>query len=178
MHLHVGDGGKVERHAAPAAADLEHALAGLEQELGRDVALLGGLRLLERLVAGGEVGAGILHVPVEPQAVEGVAEVVMVRDVLPRPAARVVLGGEAGRLAGREEQPLDRRACRCSRLPSAMARRSAAFPPSGPSSTTRPPSMKASAVASSGLSGIFQSSRGSVIRTVTSGPCPSPKLAS
>ena len=41
---------QVERHAAPAAADVEHALPRLQVELGGDVRLLVGLRLLEAVV--------------------------------------------------------------------------------------------------------------------------------
>ena len=46
-HVHVGDAVEVERHAAPAAADVEHLLSGLQVELGGDVRLLVLLRLLE-----------------------------------------------------------------------------------------------------------------------------------
>ena len=55
-------------------ADVEHALPGLEQQLGRDVPLLVELRLLERLVAGLEVGAGILAVAIEEEVVELVVD--------------------------------------------------------------------------------------------------------
>ena len=41
---------------APARADVQHAHAGLEQELRHDVALLFLLRFLERLGAGVEIG--------------------------------------------------------------------------------------------------------------------------
>ena len=43
----VGELGEVEPEPAPARADIEHALAGLDGELGGKVALLGELRLLE-----------------------------------------------------------------------------------------------------------------------------------
>ena len=33
--------GEIEPEPAPAGADVEHALAGLDRELGREVALLG-----------------------------------------------------------------------------------------------------------------------------------------
>ena len=39
--------GQIERHAAPAGADVEHVRTRLEQELCRDVPLLGQLRLVE-----------------------------------------------------------------------------------------------------------------------------------
>ena len=77
----AGDAGEVERHAAPAAADVEDAGAGADEELGGDQALLGELGLVERHVGVLEVGAGILHVAVEEEPVEPFVEVVVVRDV-------------------------------------------------------------------------------------------------
>ena len=47
---HVGELGEIEAEPAPAGADVEHALAGLDGELGGEVALLGELRLFERRV--------------------------------------------------------------------------------------------------------------------------------
>ena len=88
-HVDVGDAVEVERRAAPAAADVEHPLAGLQRELGGDVRLLVRLRLLEAVGGVGEVGAAILQVVVEEEAVEVVAEVVMMRDVAPRRARLV-----------------------------------------------------------------------------------------
>ena len=54
---------------------------GFKRELGGDMRLLVGLRLLEAVVGVGEVGAAVLLVVVEEEFVELVAEVVMVRDV-------------------------------------------------------------------------------------------------
>src|SRR5216684_590786 len=87
--LGQGDAGHVdtellaekEAHAAPTRADVEHALAGLQQELGRDVALLVELGLFQRLLARLEIGAGILAVAVEEEIVELVLEIVVMRDV-------------------------------------------------------------------------------------------------
>ncbi len=53
--------------------------------------LLVDLGLLERLIAGLEIGAGILAVAVEEEVVELVVEVVVMRDVALRPADRIVL---------------------------------------------------------------------------------------
>ena len=77
----AADPREVERHAAPAAADVEDARAGADQQLGGDQPLLGELRLVERHVGALEVGAGILHVAVEEEPVEPLVEVVVVRDV-------------------------------------------------------------------------------------------------
>ena len=77
----AGDAGEVERHAAPAAADVEDAGAGADEELGGDQALLGELGLVERHVGVLEEGAGILHVAVEEEPVEPLVEVVVVGDV-------------------------------------------------------------------------------------------------
>ena len=46
-HVDAGDLVQVQRHPAPAAADVEHPLPRLERELGGDMRLLVELRLLE-----------------------------------------------------------------------------------------------------------------------------------
>src|SRR5688572_27209916 len=71
---------RVEHEAAEAAADVDHLLARLEQELLRHVVALVALRLLQRARALLPVGAGVEHQRiVEPQLVElggqGVVEV-------------------------------------------------------------------------------------------------------
>jgi hypothetical protein len=71
----------LQGQAAPAAADLHHRLAGLEPELGGDVALLGELGLLQGHVRALEIGAGVLHVLVEEPPVELVGQVVVVGHV-------------------------------------------------------------------------------------------------
>ena len=73
-----------QRHRAPAAADVEHALPGLEVELGRDMRLLVALRLFQAVARVGEVSAAVIAVGVEEQLVQFVVEVIMVRDVLAR----------------------------------------------------------------------------------------------
>ena len=78
--------GEVEAEPAPARADVEHPLAGLDGKLGGEVALLGELGLLE-VRALGEVGAGILPVAIEEEVVDGAVDVVVVRHVAPRPPA-------------------------------------------------------------------------------------------
>ena len=90
----------VDREAAPAAADVEHALAGGECELARDHVELGRLRLLERARAAREDRAAVGHRGVEEQREEVVADVVVVAD-----SGRVAL--EAVTLAA--EQQLQRR---------------------------------------------------------------------
>ena len=81
----AADAGEVERHAAPAAADVEDAGAGADQELGGDQPLLGELGLVERHAGALEEGAGILHVAVEEEPVEPLVEVVVVGDVARAP---------------------------------------------------------------------------------------------
>ena len=81
--------GEIEAEPAPARADVEHVLAGLDPQLGGDVALLGELRLLERHVRALEIGAGILHVLVEEEPVELAGQIVVVLHVAP--GARRVL---------------------------------------------------------------------------------------
>ena len=72
---------EIERHAAEAAADVEDALPLLDQQLGGEVALLGELGLLERLALVLEIGAGILLVGVEEEAVEPAVVIVVPLDV-------------------------------------------------------------------------------------------------
>ena len=86
-----GDLRQVERHAAEAAADVEHRMALVDQRLGRQMSLLGELRLVERLPAVLEIGAGILQVGVEEEAVQAPVEIVVVGDVSPRPPLAVAL---------------------------------------------------------------------------------------
>ena len=50
---------EIERETAPAAADVENAMAGLDEQLGGYVALLGELALIQRLLRRLEIGAGI-----------------------------------------------------------------------------------------------------------------------
>ena len=81
-----------QRQAAPAAADVQHReIRAGRAELGGDVPLLGRLRLFQRLVAAREVGARILPVAIQEQAVEPAVQVVVMGDVAPRAAGRVEL---------------------------------------------------------------------------------------
>ena len=79
----------VPDHAAPAAADVEQPLAGLEVELAGDQVVLLGLRLLERRVLGRVDRAGVGHRRAEDELVEAVGDVVVVVDHLGVAAHRV-----------------------------------------------------------------------------------------
>ena len=57
--------GQIERHAAPARADVESRLAGLDEQFRCDMPFLGELRLVEGHVRPLEIGAGILPVVIE-----------------------------------------------------------------------------------------------------------------
>src|SRR6202044_3777681 len=61
---------------APAAADIEQALAGLQLDLGEDVVDLLDLRGREVFVAVLEIRTGVHHVLVEPELVELVRYIV------------------------------------------------------------------------------------------------------
>src|SRR3546814_20853677 len=78
----VGDAVEIKRHAAPAAAYVQHALTRLQVELGGDVGLLVGLRLIEAVGRIGEISAAILPVGVEEEIVEPVRQIVMMGNVL------------------------------------------------------------------------------------------------
>jgi hypothetical protein len=64
--------------AAPAAADVEEALARGEAQLAADVVELLRLRVVERVRVGAEVRARVDELGVEPEPVEGVRDVVVV----------------------------------------------------------------------------------------------------
>jgi hypothetical protein len=67
---------------APAAADVEQRLVGLEPQLAaRDIELVA-LRGREIVVPVGEVAARVDHLGIEKQRVEGVGEVVVILDVV------------------------------------------------------------------------------------------------
>ena len=70
----------MDREAAPAAADVQHAHARLQLELARDQIELRALGLLERLRAPREDRAAVGHRLVEEQREELVADVVVVAD--------------------------------------------------------------------------------------------------
>src|SRR6202040_372192 len=94
-----GGFGEVKGKAAPARADVEHAISGREQELGGDVTLLGELRVVERLVRRFEIGAAVLPVGIEEERVEARVEVVMMGCVAPRAAAPIEPGRAASEVA-------------------------------------------------------------------------------
>ncbi len=73
------------RQTAPAAADIQHLLARAQGQLGRDMPHFRHLRLGDGLLAGFEIGAGILHGRVEEQAEELVRQIVVELHVAPRP---------------------------------------------------------------------------------------------
>ena len=92
--------GEIERKPAPAAADVEHRGAGLvDAKLGREVALLGELGIVERLVGRLEIGAAILLVAVEEERIEPAVEVVVVRDVVAGAGPRIELLQAAEQIA-------------------------------------------------------------------------------
>ncbi len=95
--------GEVERKPAPAASNIEHALAGGDQKLGRQMAFLGKLGIVERLVRRLEIGATVLTIGVEEQRIELAVEIVMMRHVASRPRRRIELLQTAMEVA---EQPL------------------------------------------------------------------------
>ena len=92
-HVDLGDLVEIERHSAPAAADVEDALARLEMQLGRDMRLLVRLRLFEAVGGIREIGAAVLHVGIEERLVQLVAQVVVMGDIAAR-SARVVAADE------------------------------------------------------------------------------------
>src|SRR3569623_676071 len=84
------------RKRAPAAADLEHAIARRGGGAIEDRGKLGALRLLEWLVRRGEARTRIGHAGVEPQRVELVDQIVLLVDVAPRAGAVVAVRAMPG----------------------------------------------------------------------------------
>ena len=106
----AGDFGEIERQPAPAAADIEHRGAGLDAQFGREMPLLGELRVIKRRVRGFEIGAAILLVAVEEKRIEPAVEIVMVRHVVARAGPQVQLLQAAKQVAHQPRQrPIRRR---------------------------------------------------------------------
>ena len=111
-HLDTVAGGGMSGEAAPAAADVEHALAGSQPELGADELELVLLGRLQRIGAAAEDRAAVGHRPIEEEGEELGRQVVVVADrpgvACPRPASaarpklRLRRRGGRGQAAGRE----------------------------------------------------------------------------
>ena len=100
-----------------------------EQQLGGEVALLGELGVVERLLGMLEIGAAVLPVGIEEQRIEPAVEIVVMRDVAPRAAGRIELRAAGARdsaaaIAGAPSTA----ACRSWSGDSASARKSAIEP--------------------------------------------------
>ena len=91
MRLDVIVTGRVADEAAPAAADVEKALALLQAQLAADHVELGDLGLLQTRDLARKIGAGIDHLGIEPECVKCVRDVVVIGDVLLVPA-RIAAG--------------------------------------------------------------------------------------
>ena len=109
----IGPGG-VAQQSAPATANIEKPITGSQAELLADDVELVPLRPLQRIVGVGEIGAGILHLGIEEEGVEVVADIVVklnerlvVAFALAPPgrvAAIFVFRGAPGRLLEGEQQ--------------------------------------------------------------------------
>ena len=85
----------------------------LSKKLGGEMALLGELGVVERLVGGLEIGAAVLPVGVEKERIEPAVQIVVVRDIAPRPRRQVELLQPAVEIAAEPLQARpDRAACR------------------------------------------------------------------
>ena len=98
--LRAGDLGKIERKSAPAAADVEHLGARLDLELGGKMTLLGELRVVERLVRTSRNRRSYIAGRRRGRAVEPAVEIVMMRDIAPRPRPRIELLHAPEQVAG------------------------------------------------------------------------------
>src|SRR5665213_1053365 len=82
---------EIERHAAPAAADVEDTVPRFDEELRRDVAFLRQLRFVKRRPVAFEIGTGILPVLIQKEAIKTAIEIVMMGDVASRPLDTIAL---------------------------------------------------------------------------------------
>ncbi|MNS89316.1 hypothetical protein D3C72_1233250 [compost metagenome] len=90
MNMDAVIAGRPAGQSAPAAADVEHALARLQPQLAADAIQLLLLGRLQRRIVSGEVGAGIDHLRVEEEAVEVVTDIIVELDeVLVAPPAAI-----------------------------------------------------------------------------------------
>ncbi len=89
----AGHFSQIETKAAPAGADVEHAVAGVDQKLGGDMAFLGKLGFVKARIRRLEIGAAILLVGIEEERIEPAVEIVMARDIVPRATAWIELLG-------------------------------------------------------------------------------------
>src|SRR2546425_9631413 len=71
---------RAQDERAPAASDVEKPLAGAEHELVEDVVEFLLLGRVQGIGLAAEIGAGIHHVPIQPQRIEVVRDVVVVPD--------------------------------------------------------------------------------------------------
>ncbi len=126
--------GGPDRQRAPAAADVEHGLAGREPELPAHEVELVHLRLLELAVRVAVVGARVDHQRVEEQRVEVVADVVMVRDRLRVPLLLPLAHDVASRMPKMAPNTTRRRAA----LEPRTTRTAARVTASGSFATCRP----------------------------------------
>jgi hypothetical protein len=107
----AGDLGEIESKPSPAASDIEHTRVRFDPKLRGQVASLGELRIIERLVRSLEIGAAILLIGVEEERVEPAVEIVMVRYIAPGPRRRIELLQSPKAIASEppQERPAQRR---------------------------------------------------------------------
>jgi hypothetical protein len=70
-------------------------MAALDQELRRDMTLLGELGVVQGCIRRLEIGAAVLPVGIEEQRIEPAIEIVMARDIVLRARRRIELLGVA-----------------------------------------------------------------------------------
>jgi len=76
----VGGSG-VNAEAAPATADFKHVISGCEVQFLAERVILRALSLLQSLVSAAKLRSGVSHRFVQPELIELVAQVVVLRDV-------------------------------------------------------------------------------------------------
>src|SRR5262249_24165157 len=85
------DFSKVGPQPAPAAANVENALVGFQQELRSEMTFFRELCVVERLVRALEIGATILAVGVKEERIKMSVEVIVMRNIAPRATTQIVL---------------------------------------------------------------------------------------
>ena len=98
--LHICILGEEARHAAPAAADIQHFLPRLQCKLGGDMSHLLDLRLFQAVIRCLVVRTGILPVLIQEQVIKIITQVIVMGDILERAAFRVELVEEPVKAIG------------------------------------------------------------------------------
>ena len=99
----------MQGQAAPAATDVQHPVARSEAKLAGDMFFLEFLGLLQRDLSIREIGAGILHVLIQEEAIEIIPDVIVMSYIARGSLLRIELRNQSGALPEQRRQPCCRK---------------------------------------------------------------------